>query len=616
VKTITVDFESFWSQDYTLSKMTTQEYVRDPRFQLIGMGFAVGNDRPRYVSGPTDVMLAAAALPWSESVVIAHNAQFDGAILEWLIGFHARTYFCTMQAANACVKPWTGSASLASCATYFNLPEKMTGILQATRGLRHEQLTLEQRRAMAEYCKHDVMITRELFQRMRDKFNEDETDLIDLTIKKYVRPKIVLSRKRIKEAQYELEQRRTALLTQLGDEKWASATISSNEKFAEALRALGVEPPMKVSGRTGQQTYAFAKTDPDFLELQEHDDPDVQTLVNVRIGAKSTLEESRLEKFLRIADIDPDQKLAVPLTYYGAGTGRMSARDGINLQNLTKKSPIRDCLTAPPGYKVVTADLSQIEARVLACIAGQDDLLEEFATGADPYSSFATDLYGVPVSKEENTDLRDVGKAAILQLGFYAGVSGFDRYLKTKANNPQPLDEVERIVNAYRRRYGHIAKLWKWMEKTATPVILGTNGGATCAIANCVYSTHQLTLPNGMPIYYPHARRQLNGDVIYDSFRGKSGAVKEVKLWPGLLTENIVQALARIILSTAEVSLARAGLLAALQVHDELVFIVKEAAVRAVSLALRRAMTQRVSWMPNLPLACDIKVGNTYKEAK
>jgi DNA polymerase len=197
------------------------------------------------------------------------------------------------------------------------------------------------------------------------------------------------------------------------------AVLASNKKFGELLAEHGVEPPMKQSKTTGKQTLALAKNDEGFIALLEHEDTFIQELCAVRLGTKSTLEESRIERFIDIGKRNRG-RLPIPLKYYGAHTGRWSGSDKVNFQNLPsrdkKKKTLKNAVVAPDGYKVINCDSSQIEARVLAWLSGQTDLVEEFKNGDDVYSLFATDIYERPITKENPVE-RFVGKTCILGLG-------------------------------------------------------------------------------------------------------------------------------------------------------------------------------------------------------
>lgn len=607
---ITIDFETYWANDYTLTDMPTQAYILDERFETIGCGIAINDLAPVYVQGP-QVPAAFSRLDWTDATVVAHNAIFDGTILERVYGIRPARYFCTMQAARAFVAPFVGSASLKKCADYFGFPPKGDALTQ-TKGKRLHQFSVQELKEMATYCKHDTWLAYQLYLKLSVQFPPSERELIDITIKKHTRPKLHLDRDLIELAIAAEDERRHNLLTTIDPAPQKAQTLlMSNQKFADELMRLGVAPPMKESPATGKETYAFAKKDVEFLALQEHADPDVQTLVAARLGTKSTLDRTRLEKFRRIAQ--RSDLIGVPLLYYGAGTGRFSGMDGLNMQNLSKKSALRSALIAPPGYKVVTADLSQIEARLLACLAGQHDLVKQFTNGDDVYSNFASRLYGYPVNADDNPDERFVGKCAILQLGYQAGHKKFWSSM-TAFGATIAIHEAKDVVDKYRFTFRRIKDLWNFLQYDGLVAL--QNEGMTLRLGPVVISKDRIDLPNGMPIMYPHTRYDGEWDsVVYTSSRGKGKSFKN-KLYGGMLTENICQALARIVLSGAEVRLARLGLLAVMNVHDELVYVVRDENVSAVSSALRKALTTPVSWMPELPLACTIGVGQSYKEAK
>jgi hypothetical protein len=109
--------------------------------------------------------------------------------------------------------------------------------------------------------------------------------------------------------------------------------LASNKQFAQVLEDFGVEVPMKESKTTGKLTYALAKNDTGFIALTEHEDPFIQQLAAVRLGTKSTIEESRIERFIDVGSRNKG-RLPIPLKYYGAHTGRWAGSDKVNFQNL------------------------------------------------------------------------------------------------------------------------------------------------------------------------------------------------------------------------------------------------------------------------------------------
>lgn len=602
---ITVDFETFYSKDYGLRKFTIAEYIHHPEFEVIGVAVKV-NDQPCQSCFGTfgDIALFLHTFDWENSVAVAHNAYFDMAILEWVFKIQPKKFFCTMLSARALVRPFTkrGSVSLATVSEYYNLGAKGTEVHNAI-GKHLGDFSPVELRSYENYCIHDVNLGYALYLIMSPDLPEDEQELIHLTIRKFVRPKLIIDKKicEIRLAEHLLE--KASLLSRIGISD--AGELRSNPKFAELLMSLGIDPPRKISPRTGKEAFAFAKTDKGMQELLEHHDPMVVALVEARLGHKTSIEESRIKRFITIADM-PNSLLPVSLLYYGAHTGRYSGTHKLNLQNLTRGSILRKAVCAPAGHQVLAGDLSQIEARVTACLAGEQKLITAFANGEDVYSSFASVLYGYPVNKKDHELERFVGKTCILGLGFSMGSA---KYYNTMDVNPFVTvteKEAVRTVKVYRNTYPAIPKLWKQMDQAIAAMATGTK-----VVIGPVYTIRNaIVLPNGMKINYPGLHKNMDGDWEYNSPSGPK------KLYGGALTENVVQALARIILGYAELRLARRGLFAASQVHDELIYVVKDAHVGPISAALTTAMNAVVPWMDNLPVESEVAYGQTYYDAK
>lgn len=602
---ITIDFETYYDKQYSLTKLTPAEYIKDDRFEVIGVAVKI-NDRPcqSYFGGETGMLNFLQQFDWENSVVVAHNSFFDMAILEWHFGIKPKKYFCTMLAARARVRPFTfrGSVALKVIADFFNIGEKGSEVLNAL-GKRIEDFSTAELKAYEDYCIQDVNLTYLIYLILEPEFPQDELDLIHLTVRKFVKPQLKIDAIVCENRLVEHINEKNGLLSKAG--VYDASELRSAKKFAELLQTCGVIPPTKISPTTGKTAYAFAKTDPGMLALLDHQDPTVRTLVEARLGHSSSIEQSRIERFLRLAEFD-GAWLPVSLLYYGAHTGRYSGTHKINLQNLPRGSILRKAVVAPVGHKVLAGDLSQIEARVIACLAGETELIKAFANGEDVYSKFATVLYGRPINKDDDPDERFVGKTCILGLGYSMGWRKFLDSMKINPNVNMTEAEAKRTVDVYRRTYRQIPKLWKKMDSAIQAMYLGT----PMSIGPVKFEKHKAILPNGMIINYPGLRKDVNGEWFYNS------PTTEKKLYGGALAENIVQALARIVLGYAELRLARRGLFAASQVHDELIYVVRDEHVLPVSKALNIALTAEVPWMPNLPVACEIAWGDSYYEAK
>jgi DNA polymerase len=411
--------------------------------------------------------------------------------------------------------------------------------------------------------------------------------------------------------------KKAALLAQVSIEK---EELMSNEKFAAALTALGVDPPRKVSLTTGKETWAFSKTDPDFIALEEHDDPQVQALVAARLGYKSTLEESRTERFLSIARLTwpgkDDALMPMPLRYSGAHTHRLSGDWNLNVQNMPRGGALRSALIAPPGHVILAADASQIEARIVAWICDQFDLVKQFADGEDVYSSFASKVFERPINKKTDPAERFIGKTAILGLGYGLGWTKFQRTVKlqSKAQTGTRIeltdDEARKIVETYRTEYRHIPSVWRVLNNNIN--VLATGHGSF-SLGPCGFGRGHITLPNGLRLSY-YDLKSVDDEWTY-TFGGKPK-----RLYGGALLENIVQALARIVVMDAGVRIrkifATYGIQLALQVHDELVFVVPEELAEVCKKIALDEMSRRPTWAPTLPLAAEADFGPSYGDAK
>ncbi len=624
---VTLDFETFYSNDFSLSKLTTEEYVRDPRFQIIGVSASVDGGSPVWLRGSHDEIRNALLMlvDWDESAVLCHNTLFDGAILEWILGLRPVFYFDTLSMARA-IHGVDAGGSLAKLVQRYDLGEKGTEVINAL-GKRLEDFSPEDLARYGEYCKNDVALTTALFKKMAVGFPEPEFELIDMTLKMFIRPTLRLDDallvERLEEVREEKRELLNGLMRELGceDEESVRKKLCSNPQFAAILRERGVEVPMKVSPTTGKETYALAKNDEGFIALQSHEDPVIQQLCAVRLGTKSTLEEARIERFLDIGKRNRGY-LPVPLKYYGAHTGRWAGTDSVNFQNLPsrdkRKKALKNSVMAPHGHIVIDCDSSQIEARVLAWWAGQDDVVQAFARKEDIYCQDASKVYGRVITKADPIE-RFVGKTMRLGLGYGTGAKKLQHTLKTTPPGTDPsLEECEGWVKTWRMANSSITALWRecdqalnyMMSEAVRPLGNGCRAGnLELGLHGAVtVSAEGIRLPNGLYIRYKNLRREEDG-VIYDSRKGP------VKIWGGAMVENIVQGLARIIV--AEQLLAVNKLYpVTLTVHDAGVWVVPEEERETALAFITKAMSTPPQWCRDLPVACEAKSGPSYGEVK
>lgn len=615
---VTIDTETFYDRDYSLSKMTTEAYIRDPRFEVVGVAVKVNNQETDWYSGK-DVAGFLNAIDYSNKAILCHNTAFDGAILSWHYGIKPRMWLDTMSMARP-LHSMTVGVSLKALAIYYELGQKGDEVLR-TLGMRRKDFTPEQMQDYAAYCIQDVELTYRLFKRMAKEFPTIELMVIDQTLRMYTEPRLVLDPIVLDEHMENIRQRKEKLLAKLGGEEKAKKFLMSNNKFADLLRALGAEPPMKTSATTGKLTYAFAKNDTAFTDMLLHPNAAVRTVVEARLGTKSTIEETRTQRFLEVAERGP---LPIMLNYYGAHTGRFSGGDKMNLQNLPRKGALRKALAAPDGHVVVACDSSQIEARLVAYLAGQDDLVQSFRDGRDVYSEFASDVYGRQITKADKVE-RHVGKTCILGLGYGMGPPKFQHSMAT-GFIPVTIDDVEaqHIVTLYRNKYHRIQGLWNRCSRVIDDMLMGLSGTLNDQIT---YDADGVILPNAMRLRYPALRRgdkgpeYINDARVYREYikqRVMGAQTKELtwtKLYGGKVVENVTQAVARIVVAEQMVKIGKRYPVA-LQVHDEIVCVVPEAQADACKEYMVYVMSTPPVWAPDLPVACEADIGANYGDAK
>lgn len=408
MRVIGVDFETYYDNEYSLSRMTTEAYIRDPRFEIIGVSIksALKPDSLWFSGTHAEVVsFLDQHINWSEDAVLCHNTAFDGAIMSWVLDRKPKLWLDTMSMARPKHLKTIG-VSLATLAKHYKLGEKGTAVVDA-KGKRRADFTPAQMKAYGRYCNNDIDLTYSLFKILAKDTTPLETQCIDLTIRMFTEPKFKLNQSVLQDYLKEVVDAKEALIAAANQEN--RDAFMSNDKFAELLIAEGVDPPMKWSAKQAKMVYAFAKTDKGMKDLLSHDSPRVQALAACRLGVKTTIEETRAQRFI---DIAKRGLFPIMLNYWGAGTGRFSGGDKVNPQNLKRGGKLRQAMEVAAGYTVIASDLSQIEARVLALVTGQSDLVELFATKGDPYCAFATEVYGRTITKADPTE-RFLGKTCL-----------------------------------------------------------------------------------------------------------------------------------------------------------------------------------------------------------
>ena len=595
---LTIDFETYYSQAYSLTKSTTEEYVRSDDFEVIGVSVQSNDGEPQWFSGTqAETKEWLNQFDWSNSFALAHNAMFDSAILSWIFDIRPKAWLDTLCMARATDGLEVGN-SLAKLADRYGIGKKGTEVLNAL-GKRRADFSKDELARYGEYCCNDTALTYTLFNILVQRFSLSELKLIDLTLSMFYNPVLKLDTLLLEQHLEVVKERKATLLEACISDK---DTLMSNPKLAELLISLGVEPPMKISPANGKETYAFAKNDEGFKALAEHPDERVQAIVSARLGTKSTLEETRTERFIGIS---LRGNMPVPLRYYAAHTGRWGGDDKLNLQNLPRKSLLKKAIVAPKGYVLVDADSSQIEARTVAWLSGQNDLVKAFDDKQDVYKIMASSIYGKNET-EITADERFVGKTTILGAGYGMGAHKFAIQLKTFGVE---IDDAEatRIISVYRETYGRIPKLWQEANRSLEAFRHGKTAQVGCQPQALSLTESGFLLPSGLYLNYPDLKKDSDEQWSYASRRGR------IKIYGGKIVENLCQALARCVIGEQMLRISKRYKVA-LTVHDAVMAVVKEEerddAIRYVA----ECMSWRPTWAQTLPLACEIGAGNNYSD--
>lgn len=604
-KTVTIDFETYFDNDYTLRKMNTSSYIRDERFKVHMAGIKIGR-RPVKVLTGGKLHDALKAIDWATHALLCHNTAFDGLILSHHFGVVPYLYLDTLSMARGLHSNDIG-AGLDEVARFYGVGNKIPDVLDSSKGVRDLDKTLYAK--MAEYCAEDVRLTFDIFLQMLTLFPAKELRLIHHTVRMFCDPILKVDLPRVeKELAREIKEKEDLLVRVSGGEtdlEKARKVIASNESFAQLLRDEGITPPTKISPTTRKQVYAFAKTDLDFTALSEHPHERVRDLVDARLAVKSTIGETRASRFLEAGK--NGWSLPVLLNYYGAHTGRWSAGNKMNMQNLPRGGELRLSILAPKGHQLVVADSGQIEARVNAWVSEQFDLLDAFAAQSetsptDVYTQFASMIYGREITKKDKLE-RFIGKIGVLGLGYSMGAAKLQTTLALGTMGPAvflELDMCQKIVNLYRRKNFKIVQFWKKCDEIIQDMIVGRSGEYKCLR----WETERIWLPNGMCLKYPGIKAKVgeNGYTEYSYMR--KGI--ETKIYGGLLCENIVQALSRIIIGDQLLELTdRHDYRIVTTTHDELVSCVRTVSASKCFKTMLKVMTTPPAWCSELVLSAE-----------
>ena len=600
---VTLDFETYYDQDYSLRKIKTAIYVRDARFKVQGVGIKVGKGKTNYYPH-ADVQDALNNVSWGSSILVGHNLTFDGLILNDVFGHKPAQYFDTKSVANVLL-PASERKTLENCSHRIlgRTQGKLTG-LDKTKG--HRDLTEEQNQILKTYCIQDVDLTYALYDMLKDVLPPQERYLSSITSRMAAEPVLQLDTDLLLGEIQRLEKHRNDVLSKC---PVSQKVLSSNPQFAKWVEQQGMKVPMKVgktkdkkTGKpTGKLTFAFAKDDLGYRELQA-DNPQHAIVWEARALVKSTIELTRARAFY---EIGMKGTMPMPLNYYGAHTGRWSGADGLNVQNLPRFNPnvptsgvLRRSIYAPSGFSVVVVDSAQIELRLNAWFCGESAKLDILRGGGDVYLYAASNHYGYTCTKETHIHERFFGKMLELALGYNMGwrklrVNAGLGFMGTPPVHLTQL-EAQNAVNKWRATNSKTAAMWSRLND----LIPRIKADELYEFNGLVFGQGCITLPNGMALHYPNLRwDEEDASWVYDN--GK-------KLYGGIILENIIQALARCIIAEQIYRVdQKCKIRVVSSTHDEIIAICKEKYAQDVYNYIAHEMCVPPEWAPDIPLEAD-----------
>lgn len=688
---IVIDFETYWdSKTYTLSKMGPIEYVRNEKFTPQLCAFTLSNGSCCVDCSVVEherLRTTFENLDTHDVAWCGHNMHgFDSLILSEFFDFHPQKIYDTIA-----MMRWTGLSrvcreSHAALTEFLGNGHKAAGTVVSDHKQWPDDFTPEERMFFIQYCKDDAGQCYQNAQDMLPYMTPDALRFMSITARMATEPSFVLDEDLLLEYLSDLDnaadKARQELMSMFSFKTNADmlAALRSADKFASMLRSLGIEPPLKESAaktKTKREklqlaanagvpgaaeelenmqpvmTYAFSKTDVDFVLMQDHPDPRVALLVRTRLQLNSSIDRSRAETLLKFARMH--KPLPIMLGAWLAHTGRYSAgasadagtkTDKLQFQNLSKRDPskrkLRQAIKVPKGKVVVACDSSQIEARGLAFVANEVGLLTQFREGRDPYSELAETIFGVPwqdikagaKSGDKTMEMyRNTGKTGILSCGYSVGHHKYSNtLLRQGIHLHEDLDrhhELARYAHGiYRAAHPNIVAFWKTAENVLEAMLRGesgTFGGPNNDIYTfgimpvgprtdlCVPSVR---FPSGYILRYPGLRAERNDrgkwQFLYDTYKGASKIPTHI--YGGAFTNNLVQGLSFVdVIMYQGCRMDEAGIKLACNIHDAWASVVPEEQGDYVKQQMLHYMSIVPPALNGLPVACEAKIGTTFE---
>lgn len=582
---ITIDFESYWDVDVTLSKLSVWEYIRHPKFKVHMCGVKIDD-------GETVVVAADSIKEYlldhgvESSAVCGHNmSAFDGLILSDLYGIKPAAYVDT-KAMAVYYDPRQKSHSLNACAKRYLEDQKIEGALVNTKGVVDILPGTDLYNKTAEYCAQDVELCYRLAKFFKPHIPEHEMMLMDETARMNCEPTLYINKEKVGGIVTGIISERREVLTALGlTDSDEDKKVFSPLRLAKELEKEGVVVPMKPSEKTGKLIPALSKEDCTLETIAENGNDRVKLLVKGRELFSSNLPLTRMHRWLK-ASKGGTQPISFPLIYFGAkNTGRWSGAGKLNGQNIPRDGGMRECIFAAPGKVFIIVDYSAIEMRTCAYIAGEERILNAYRNGVDIYCDVGSDILGMEVTKETKRE-RFISKTICLAGIYGVGPARVQASLK-KSGIVISEDEARKFVYGFRDAVPNIVALWRELDR--------------------LIQRGFVVLPSGRKITYP----KIHNDADRDETVFWNGQYWE-KIYGAKATEGVSQGTARDILGYHWLKLKEAGVKVSMQVHDEFVISVNEADADRVAEQVVDIMRAPPPFCTDIPLDCEYTISEFY----
>ena len=579
---ISLDFESPYASGarkehylhrYSLTNLTYEEYILDPRFKLFGCAIKIDDGGTVYYREPELTrVLNFIFQPGNDHTMIAHNAMFDAAILSWHYNLHAKAYWCTRQMCNALWPQRKANLKHLAVHCYPDDPTIRKGEELANFKNLYE-LDAGQEIVMEKYCINDVDVMWECLKVMWPVMPDTELELLDLTLQCFVHPAFHLDKPKLLDFLEEYNAETARIIAASGVSR---AVLASPKQFVAWVKEnLDLDIPIIIAPTDANPDHtkpALGKDEIAFINFrQEH--AEYEAIWQARLRVASTIARSRAERMLRHSALNGD-RLAMPLNYYAAHTGRWGGTNKLNPQNFQRGSVHRKALLAPPGYQVIVADQSNIEGRMNAWFNKETKLLDVFKAGGCIYNDFASTVFGYPVDRKKKAQDDDgnfldadgnitdydhahepmwtegfLGKTCQLGLGFGVGPPKLRNtlWINSKGVVDFSLEQCKQIVyEDWRGTYTNIVNGWAEADHAIYKMHTLDNGSQF--VWNClVVEPGRMRLPNGMYLNYPELKCEVDeyDRPQYSYWNGKH----RTNIYGGKLIENVVQAIARLVIA-------------------------------------------------------------------